>query len=83
MTSQHLKINKKIEQKRIRDELLDEGFIPQILSNAFTNIKLLLSNYKELGSNLEFFRGKDAKQFSASLEFVMTEIFEEEIKHVK
>lgn len=69
----------KVEQKRIRDELLGNGFIPQILNNAYTNIKLSLGNYKELGADLEIFQGEHARQFTNSLELVMTEIFLEEI----
>lgn len=72
----------KVEQKRIRNELLDEGFIPQILNNAYSNIKLSLSNYKELGSDVEIFRSEGGKQFANSLELVMTEIFLEEVENV-
>lgn len=76
------KDKQKIEQKRIRDELIDNGFVPQILNNAYSNIKLSISNYKELGSELEIFRSNTAKQFANSLELVMTEIFLKEIGNV-
>ena len=74
------KDEQRLQQKEIRDELLGEGFIPQILSNAYTNIKLSISNFRELGSDLELYRGEDTEQFKNSLELVMTEIFEEEVQ---
>lgn len=77
------KDQQKIEQKRIRDELLDNGFVPQILNNAYTNIKLAISNYEQLGSDLDIYRCETAHQFANSLELVMTEVFLKEINNVK
>jgi hypothetical protein len=77
------KDQQKIEQKRIRDELLDNGFIPQILSNAYSNIKLAISNYEQLGSDLEIYRSEAVDQFANSLELVMTEVFLKEVNNVK
>lgn len=86
----YLQMNKdkaafKERQRIILDELKSEiyytGFIPKVLNNAYSNIKLSISSYAALcGTRYNMYISNEMADFKNNLEYLMTDIFLQELK---
>lgn len=77
------KENQKLELDILKNEIYDCGFIPKVLNNVYTNIKLSISSYTALcGSRYNMYISEEMKDFQNNLEYLMTDVFLHELKRL-
>lgn len=77
------KEKQKLELDILKNEIYDCGFIPKVLNNVYTNIKLSISSYTALcGSRYNMYISDEMKDFQNNLEYLMTDVFLQELKRL-
>ncbi len=77
------KEKQKLELDILKNEIYDCGFIPKVLNNVYTNIKLSISSYTALcGTRYNMYISDEMKDFQNNLEYLMTDVFLQELKRL-